>query len=170
MKFSVKEDALREQKRLECLHYLNRTKVDVGLTSGASERSRFLMALHEHGAPGAHIPARPVIAPALGTEKAREAISRELVNAAAAAHAGDKDAMQAALEKAGEAGTDAIRSYIDAGVPPPNAPLTVEGGWIRNFTSKKPVHVEGKGFNKPLYNTGELYNDFDFEITERGSG
>ena len=88
----------------------------------------------------------------------------------AAAYAGDKDAAQAALERAGEAGAEAIRAYIDAGVPPPNAPLTVEGGWIRNFSSKKPVHVEGKGFNKPLYNTGELYDDFDYEITERGSG
>ena len=170
MRLIISEDNDQEQKRLECIRYLNRSKVDVGLTSGASERSRFLMALHEHGAPGAHIPARPVIAPALDTEKAREAVSRELVNAAAAAHAGDKDAMQAALEKAGEAGADAIRAYIDAGVSPPNAPLTVEGGWIRNFSSRKPVHVEGKGFNKPLYDTGELYSDFDYEITERGSG
>ena len=125
------------------------------------------MALHEHGAPGAHIPARPVIIPALSAEKAREAVGRELREAASAANAGDRQAMQAALERAGEAGTDAIRAYIDAGVPPPNAPLTVEGGWIRNFSSKKPVHVEGKGFSKPLYDTGELYDDFDYEITER---
>ena len=119
------------------------------------------MALHEHGAPGAHIPARPVILPALSADKAREAVGRELREAASAANAGERQAMQAALEKAGEDGADAIRAYIDAGVPPPNAPLTVEGGWIRNFTSKKPVHVEGKGFNKPLYDTGELYGDFD---------
>lgn len=167
MKLTFSEDTDLERKRRECLEYLKRSQVDVGLTSGASERSRFLMALHEHGAPGAHIPARPVISPALGTDEAREAISRELVNAAAAAHEGDRNAVQAALEKAGEAGADAIRAYIDAGVPPPNAPLTVEGGWIRNFSSKKPVHVEGKGFSKPLYDTGELYLDFDYEITER---
>ena len=55
-------------------------------------------------------------------------------------------------------------SYIDAGVPPPNAPLTVHGGWIRNFSSGRPVHVEGKGFNKPLYDTGELYHAFSFEV------
>ena len=167
MKLTIKEDTLREQKRLECIRYLNRSKVDVGLTSSASERSRWLMALHEHGAPGAHIPARPVILPALSADKAREAVGRELREAASAANAGDRQAMQAALERAGEAGTDAIRAYIDAGVPPPNAPLTVEGGWIRNFSSKKPVHVEGKGFSKPLYDTGELYDDFDYEITER---
>ena len=167
MKITFTEDAGRARKRLECIRFLNRTKVDVGLTSSASERSRWLMALHEHGAPGAHIPARPVIIPALSAEKAREAVGRELREAASAADRGDRQAVQAALEKAGEAGTDAIRAYIDAGVPPPNAPLTVEGGWIRNFTSKKPVHVEGKGFSKPLYDTGELYDDFDYEITER---
>ena len=167
MKITFTEDAGQARKRLECIRFLNRTKVDVGLTSSASERSRWLMALHEHGAPGAHIPARPVIIPALSAEKAREAVGRELREAASAANAGDRQAMQAALERAGEAGTDAIRAYIDAGVPPPNAPLTVEGGWIRNFSSKKPVHVEGKGFSKPLYDTGELYGDFDYEITER---
>ena len=167
MKLTFTEDTNLEHKRRECLDYLNRTKVDVGLTSSASGRSRFLMALHEHGAPGAHIPARPVIAPALGTEEAREAVSRELLNAVSAANRGSREETEAALEKAGEAGADAIRAYIDAGVPPPNAPLTVSGGWIRNFSSKKPVHVAGKGFNKPLYDTGELYNDFDYEITER---
>ena len=167
MKSTFTEDAGRARERLECIRFLNRTKVDVGLTSGASERSRWLMALHEHGAPGAHIPARPVILPALSTDGARETIGRELKEAVSAANAGDRQAMQAALEKAGEAGADAIRAYIDAGVPPPNAPLTVEGGWIRNFSSGKPVHAEGKGFSKPLYNTGELYSDFDYEITER---
>ena len=167
MKLTFTEDAGQTWKRLECIRFLNRMKVDVGLTSSASERSRWLMALHEHGAPGAHIPARPVILPALSAGEARETIGRELREAASAANAGDRQAMQAALEKAGEAGADAIRAYIDAGVPPPNAPLTVEGGWIRNFTSKKPVHVEGKGFSKPLYDTGELYDDFDYEITER---
>ena len=106
MKLTFTEDTNLEQKRRECLDYLNRTKVDVGLTSSASGRSRFLMALHEHGAPGAHIPARPVIAPALGTEEAREAVSRELLNAVSAANRGSREETEAALEKAGE-----VQSY-----------------------------------------------------------
>ena len=117
MKITFTEDADRARERLECIRFLNRTKVDVGLTSSASERSRWLMALHEHGAPGAHIPARPVIIPALSAEKAREAVGRELREAASAADRGDRQAVQAALEKAGD--------------------------------------------------TGELYDDFDYEITER---
>jgi hypothetical protein len=59
---------------------------------------------------------------------------------------------------------EGIRGYIDKGISPGNAPLTVQGGWIRNFVSGRPVHVEGKGFDKPLYDTGELYSSFDYEI------
>lgn len=167
MKFSFSEDLDLEQKRLECLQYLARNQVDVGLTSSASGRSRFLMALHEHGAPGAHIPARPVIGPALAEEGARDAMAEEMLSAVSAAMDGDMDAVRSSMEAAGQAGADAIRGYIDAGVPPPNAPLTISGGWIRNFSSGKPVCVAGKGFDKPLYNTGELYNDFDYEIKDR---
>ena len=85
-------------------------------------------------------------------------------DALAAAMAGDPDGVTAALNRTGESGVAAVRRYIDAGVPPPNAPLTVQGGWIRNFSSGRPVHVEGKGFNKPLYETGELYHAFSFEV------
>ena len=167
MIFSFSEDLDMERKRKECLEYLSRSQVDVGLTSSASGRSRFLMAIHEHGAPGAHIPPRPVISPALADDTARESIAEGMMEAISAAMDGDLDATRAGLESAGQAGADAIRSYIDAGIPPPNAPLTISGGWIRNFSSGKPVHVEGKGFDKPLYDTGALYNDFDYEIKDR---
>ena len=167
MRITFSEDTDLERKRLECLQYLSRSRVDVGLTSTASGRSRFLMALHEHGAPGAHIPARPVIEPALADDTVRAEMVEGFLSAAAAAMEGEMDAVRSALESAGQAGADAIRGYIDAGVPPPNAPLTISGGWIRNFSSGKPVHISGKGFDKPLYDTGELYNDFDYEITDR---
>ena len=97
----------------------------------------------------------------------RDAMAEEMLSAVSAAMDGDMDAVRSSMEAAGQAGADAIRGYIDAGVPPPNAPLTISGGWIRNFSSGKPVCVAGKGFDKPLYNTGELYNDFDYEIKDR---
>ena len=87
-----------------------------------------------------------------------------MTDAVSAALAGDESGVTASLESAGEAGVQAIRDYIDAGVPPPNAPVTVSGGWVYNRIAKKGVHVEGKGFNKPLYDTGQLYNDFDYEV------
>ena len=56
-----------------------------------------------------------------------------------------------------------MSAYV-AGISPGNAPLTVHGGWIRSFSSGKPVHVEGKGFDKPMYDTGELYHFFTYEV------
>jgi hypothetical protein len=90
-----------------------------------------------------------------------------LMRAAEAALDGDEDGIAAGFEAAGKAGADGIRAYIDAGVAPPNSPVTVSGGWIWNRVAKKGVQVAGKGFNKPLYRTGELYNAFDYEVKRR---
>ena len=92
------------EKRFACLKALAESKVDVGLTSSASGRSRFLMAIHD---------------------------------------------------------------YMDGGVPPPNSPVTVSGGWVYNRVARKGVPVEGKGFNKPLVDTRQLYNDFDYAVKKK---
>ena len=166
MTFSFSEDT-RLLKNLEVSREaLKHLHVDIGLPSSASPRNRWLLALHERGAPGAHIPPRPVVGPALSDPETQSAIRSGLLAACEAAAEGDAAGVQSGFERAGEAGVQGIRSYIDAGVPPPNAPLTVHGGWIRNFSSGRPVHVEGKGFNKPLYATGELYHSFSFEVGE----
>ena len=153
--------------RLAALKALASSRVDVGLTSSASARSRMLLAIHEHGAPAMRIPPRPVIGPALSSPEAREEMTAAMQDAIAAAMAGDPDGATAALNRAGESGVSAIRRYIDAGVPPSNSPVTVSGGWVYNRIAKKSVHVEGKGFDKPLYDTGQLYNDFDYEVKKR---
>ena len=153
------------QKRFAALKKLAESQVDVGLTSSASGRSRFLLAIHENGCPIMRIPARPVIQPALNSGQAREEMTAAMVSAIAAALAGDVSGVDEDLNRSGEAGVDAIHRYIDAGVPPPNSPITINGGWIYNRVAKKGVPVGGKGFDKPLYDTGQLYNDFDFEIT-----
>ena len=70
------------------------------------------------------------------------------------------------MEAAGKAGADGIRAYIDSNIPPPNSPVTVNGGWIYNRAAHKSVYVPGKGFNKPLFDTGALYDAFDYEIEE----
>ena len=111
------------------------------------------------------IPARPVIRPALNDAGARTAMTEAMTSAVAAAFAGDEAGTGKAMEAAGQAGVDAIHAYIDAGVPPPNSPVTVSGGWIYNRIAKKGVPVGGKGFDKPLYETGALYNNFDYEIS-----
>ena len=167
MKLTFTEDTALWQSRFAALKALAESRVDVGLTSSASGRSLFLMAIHEHGAPVMRIPPRPVIQPAMAKESAREQMTAALVSALDVAMAGDPDGAAAGLEACGEAGVDAIHAYIDAGVPPPNSPVTVSGGWIYNRVAKTGVPVKGKGFNKPMYDTGQLYNDFDYEIKNR---
>ena len=164
MRLTLTEDLTELDSASECLARLAKTTVAVGLPEGAPERSRFLLALHERGSPVMRIPPRPVLAPALNAPETRNAMASALAGAAAAAAEGDAAGMDAALRAAGQAGADGIRAYIDAGVSPGNAPVTVNGGWLYNRTAKKSVRVRGKGFDRPLYDTGELYRSFDYEI------
>ena len=161
------EDTKKFEDRLRCLKYLATHTVEVGLTSSASGRSRTLLAIHEHGSPAMHIPARPVVKPALSQPSVRAEMGQAMMNACASALDGNMDGVTAALEESGQAGVDGIHAYIDAGIPPPNAPVTMTGGWIRNPVSGKPVKVKGKSGTTPLVDTGQLYNDFDYEIKEK---
>lgn len=162
---SFTEDTDLWEARFAALKKLAASKVDVGLTSSASGRSRFLMAIHESGCPIMRIPARPVIEPALRSEEAKAPMREAAMEAISAALDGDESGVASALENVGKAGVEAIHHYIDGGVPPPNSPVTVSGGWIYNRVAKKGVLVSGKGFNQPLVNTGALRNDFDYEVT-----
>ena len=60
-----------------------------------------------------------------------------------------------------------VPGYIDEGISPPNAPVTLSGGWIYNRVAKKGVLVGGKSGSTPMKDTEALYNDFDYEIKER---
>ena len=164
---SFSEDTKKLQDRLQCLRYLATHTVEVGLTSSASGRSRTLLAIHEHGSPAMHIPARPVVKPALAQASVRAEMGQAMMNACAAALDGELSGVTAALEESGRAGVDGIHAYIDKGIPPPNSPITLKGGWIRNPVSGKPVKVKGKSGTTPLVDTGQLYNDFDFEIKDK---
>lgn len=161
------EDAERLVKRDKCLDYLRKHKVDVGLTSSASARSRFLLGIHSHGSPIMRIPPRPVVQPALAQESLRAEMGDKLAEACEAAFDGDMEGMEKSLEDAGQRGADGIREYIDRGIPPPNAPVTLSGGWIYNRVAKKGVLVKGKSGSTPLVDTGQLRDEFDYEITEK---
>ena len=152
----ITEDTEKLEDRLQCLKYLATHTVEVGLTSSASGRSRTLLAIHEHGSPAMHIPARPVVKPALNQASVRAEMSSAMRKACSSALDGDLSGVTAALEESGRAGVDGIHAY-----------MTLTGGWIRNPVSGKPVKVRGKSGTTPLVDTGQLYNDFDWEI--RGS-
>ncbi len=165
--FKFSENTEKLQDRLQCLRYLATHTVEVGLTSTASGRSRTLLVIHEHGSPAMRIPARPVVKPALAKPSVRAEMTSAMRKACSSALDGDLDGLTAALEESGRAGVDVIHAYIDQGIPPSNAPVTLTGGWIRNPVSGKPVKVKGKSGTTPLVDTGQLYNDFDFEIGEK---
>ena len=110
------------------------------------------------------IPSRPVIRPALARDETRTAMASAMKDAIAAAWEGKNPGPD--LETAGQAGADGIRAYIDSHISPPNSPATVNGGWIWNRAAKKAVYVKGKGFNKPLFDTGALYDAFGYEVEE----
>ena len=55
----------------------------------------------------------------------------------------------------------------------PNAPITIEGGWMMNEYGKKgpvPVHIEGKSSTKPLIDTGTLRQNCQYVITKGKKG
>ncbi|QTE70187.1 hypothetical protein JRC49_10285 [Clostridiales bacterium FE2011] len=167
LKITVTENTDQIKKRAKCLKYLQMHRVDVGLTSGASARSKFLLAIHTRGSPVMRIPPRPVVRPALARETLQAEMAECLMEACEAAAKGDLPGTQAGLENAGQRGAEGIREYIDAGIDPPNSPVTLSGGWIYNRVAKKGVPVKGKTGDKALLDTGALYEDFDYEVTER---
>ena len=167
LKLSLTEDTDLPEKREKCLDWLRKHKVDVGLTSSASARSRFLLGIHTRGSPVMRIPPRPVVEPALASESLKEEMAAFLLEACEAAFAGSLPGTQKGFEEAGQRGADGIREYIDGGIAPPNSPVTLSGGWIYNRVAKKGVPVAGKSGDTPMKDTAALYNDFDYEITGR---
>ena len=139
MKLTIHDDPDLLTERLRALKKLKTTEVKVGLPPSAGGRLHFILAVQEHGSPIMHIPSRPVIHPALARDETRA----EMAKAA-----------------------DGIRAYIDSHIPPPNSPATVNGGWIWNRAAKKAAYVKGKGFNKPLFDTGALYDAFGYEVED----
>ncbi len=167
MKVRIYEKSDEFVKRIKAIQKLKEMNVKVGLPESAGGRLQFILAVQEHGSPVMRIPSRPVVKPGLAREETRAAMAEEMKAAVQAAWEGNEDASRASMEAAGKAGADGIRAYIDSHIPPPNSPATVNGGWIYNRVAKKGVYVGGKGFNKPLFDTGALYDAFGYEIEEK---
>ena len=164
MKLTIHDDPDALSRRIRALQKLKSMHVKVGLTAKAGAKLHFILAVQEHGSPLMHIPSRPVIRPALAKPETRSAMAEAMKDAVTAAWEGEDP--RPAMEAAGRAGADGIRAYIDSHIPPPNSPLTVNGGWMYNRAAHKGIYVSGKGFNKPLFDTGTLYDAFDYEVEE----
>ena len=164
MKLTIHDDPELLNRRIRALQKLKTINVKVGLPSEAGGRLRLILAVQEHGSPVMRIPSRPVIRPALAKPETRTAMAEAMKDAARAAWEGEDP--RPAMEAAGQAGADGIRAYIDSHIPPPNSPATVNGGWIWNRAARKCEYVPGKGFNKPLFDTGALYDAFGYETED----
>ena len=159
----------------DSLKKLKRTMILVGIAKGDAKDARsdggpdnhLLGFIHEYGAPGANIPARPFLRP--GIRSAKEQISTGLEAAIKAALKDDAEAMNAALERTGMKATSAVKLFMKEPEPPfaPLASSTLRNRHRSRLTKGKREN-EIKGENvKPLLNTGTLRNAIDYYIEDK---
>lgn len=116
---------------------------------------------NEFGTP--YIPARPFFRPVVHGQ--RTELVQELRKLYQDALRNNKDTLNA-LNIFGEDVEGRIRLSISNVWTPPNAPITIYGGWLRR-KGHKPVYIEGKGEGKkPLHNTGVLKDSVSHEVEE----
>lgn len=107
--------------------------------------------INEFGSPAANIPARPHLIP--GIDAVKDALAVELGKAGEAALKGDIIDMETRLNRAGSRAQTSVKKTINAGVPPPLAPRTLE--------SRKRLGRKG---TKPLVDTKEYRNSITYVI------
>ena len=61
-----------------------------------------------------------------------------------------------------------MKTSITRGNWTPNAPITINGGWMHNKKSGKLFYVKGKGSSRPLVNTGNLVQSIHTAVIKNG--
>ena len=107
---------------------------------GSNVSNAQLLYIHTNGSPARHIPARPVLEPAIVAPGNREAIAYELSQAVTANLNGQSPLRS--LKRAGIAGSNAAKSWF----------TDSRNGWAPNA----PSTIKAKGSDKPLIDTGAL--------------
>lgn len=72
-----------------------------------------------------------------------------------------------ALKLLGNYAESGIREHIKSGSFTPNAPITIQGGWMRDKDSGKAFKVKGKGSSQPLIDEGTLRDSIRYEIVKK---
>ena len=158
-KVVVKESAKTIKNLIDGWNFFLNHEVVVGITeetNGArkdGEGNAALLYKNEKGSPIDHIPARPVLKPAIAQPQVQEKISTLFRDAAEAALVfGNREKCEQCFEKAGMIGRDACKKYITDGTNlAPNAPLTI----LR------------KGSSKPLIDTGSMLNAITYAVRRK---
>jgi hypothetical protein len=120
---------------------------------------------NELGTSGAHpIPARPFLRQSVDNNEDKiTAMCQTQIQAIAD---GRTDA-EGALKAIGTMQKALIQDTIRNGDFKPNAPITIEGGWMRTKDGK-PFYIKGKKSSKPLIDTGRMRQSVNFVIEEKG--
>lgn len=124
----------------------------------------------EKGSPAANIPARPWLVP--GVQRAAPEYIPELMEASAAALAGDQAGVSSHLARAGIMAQNEVRLHISEGIPPPLADSTVKARARRGRKGARDELVNravpGIGASmelvKPLVDTGQLRNAVSYVV------
>ena len=101
-----------------------------------------LLFIHTKGSPLKHIPARPVIEPAVQASGNKEPITREIAASVKASLAGDKDGAAKFMTRAAISGQTAARKWF----------TDSRNGWAPNT----PGTIKRKGSDRPLIDTGAM--------------
>ena len=144
------------QKMRAAIAKLARKQVLVGVPEDDSSRkagevsNAALVYLHTHGSPLQHIPARPIIEPAI--EASKDLITAKLGDAARAALDGKAAQTEQALNQAGMLGRNAaIRWFTDP-----------RNGWAPN----SPATIEQKGSDRPLIDTAQMRRSITYVVKD----
>jgi hypothetical protein len=101
-----------------------------------------LLFIHTKGSPKMHIPARPVIEPAVAADGNKQAIAHELALSVKASLDGDKEQAVKRMKRAALAGQNSARSWF----------TDSRNQWAPN----RPATIKRKGSDKPLIDTGAM--------------
>lgn len=124
--------------------------------------------LQSQGSPVNRIPPRPFLEPAIEQKQTLDRVCDYMREAADAALQEDFAYSLGCMNRAGTIAENAVKDYFGSSDLAPNAPFTINGGWMRNRVSGKPFHANGKGSSAPLIDSGALRSSITHVVEERG--
>lgn len=111
-----------------------------------------LLYIHTHGSPLRHLPARPVIEPAIEADGNKQVISGELKQAVKAQLEGEPQQAKQFMRRAGTAGSNAAKAWF----------TDARNNWAPNT----PFTIRRKRSDRPLIDTGALRKSITWVMRE----
>lgn len=132
----------RDARTAQLLEMAGKKKVRLKKAAEGDVSNAELLFIHTNGSPVKHIPARPVLQPAVEADGNRQAIANELSASVKATLSGDKEQAEKKMLRAALAGQNVARKWFTDG----------RNGWAPNA----PATIKRKGSDRPLIDTGAL--------------